>query len=139
MSPEAQKILAMFTQRQVRAGGVVTHWDFGDASPWGDEVMGRAAQELVGEGYLIEYLAGFGLTERGAEWLYQRGGRKESGARKVRSDCSKLEVRSMSSPKDGWTLSDAVRMVEQGYRPEQVQRLTGWASAHVLAQLPRRG
>jgi hypothetical protein len=43
----------------------------------------------------------------------------------------------MSNPRAGWTLADAVRLVEQGYRPEQVQRMTGWAAPHVLAQVAR--
>ena len=44
----------------------------------------------------------------------------------------------MSSPRPGWELADAVRLVGQGYTAEQVERLTGWAAAHVLAQTPRR-
>ncbi len=39
----------------------------------------------------------------------------------------------MSSPLPGWTLADAVRLVEQRYTGEQVQRLTGWAAPHVRA------
>ncbi len=41
----------------------------------------------------------------------------------------------MSSPKPGWALDDAVRLVEQGYTAEQVERMTGWAAQHVLAQV----
>jgi hypothetical protein len=41
----------------------------------------------------------------------------------------------MSHPRAGWSLGDAVRLVEQGYRPEQVQRMTIWAAPHVLAQI----
>ena len=44
----------------------------------------------------------------------------------------------MSDPLPGWELADAVRLVQEGYTAEQVQRLTGWAAAHVLAQLPRK-
>lgn len=44
----------------------------------------------------------------------------------------------MSSPVEGWALDDAVRLVEQGYRAEQVERMTGWAAPHVLAQVRLR-
>jgi hypothetical protein len=44
----------------------------------------------------------------------------------------------MSSPKPGWALDDAVRLVEQGYTAEQVERMTGWAAQHVLAQVRQR-
>ena len=44
----------------------------------------------------------------------------------------------MSSPRAGWTLEDAVRMAEQGYRLEHVEKVTGWAAAQVRAQLTRR-
>ena len=44
----------------------------------------------------------------------------------------------MSSPKAGWVLDDAVGLVEQGYTAEQVERVTGWAAPHVLAQVRER-
>ncbi len=50
---------------------------------------------------------------------------------------SAVTVRSISSPRPGWSLSDAVRLAEQGYALEQVERLTGYAAAHVKAQLAR--
>ena len=43
----------------------------------------------------------------------------------------------MSTPREGWTLEDAVRMAREGYRPEHVERVTGWAAAQVRAQLRR--
>ncbi len=49
-----------------------------------------------------------------------------------------VEVRSMSSPKPGWTLEAAVRLLEDGYSPEQVERMTGFAAAHVSAQVKVR-
>jgi hypothetical protein len=55
-----------------------------------------------------------------------------------RRSASPVQVRSMSSPRPGWELADAVRLVEQGYTAEQVQRLTGWAAPHVLAQFRSR-
>lgn len=41
----------------------------------------------------------------------------------------------MSSPRQGWSLADAVAMAEQGYRLEHVERTTGWAAAQVRAQI----
>jgi hypothetical protein len=41
----------------------------------------------------------------------------------------------MSSPRAGWSLQDAVRLVEQGYRLEHVEQVTGFAAAHVRGQL----
>ena len=50
-----------------------------------------------------------------------------------------VQIRSMSSPKPGWTLEAAVQLLIDGYTAEQVERLTGFAAAHVSAQLrPRR-
>lgn len=47
-----------------------------------------------------------------------------------------VTTRSMSTPRPGWSLQDAVRLAEQGYALEQVERMTGFARAHVRAQLP---
>jgi hypothetical protein len=44
----------------------------------------------------------------------------------------------MSSPRSGWSLQDAVRLVEQGYRLEHVEQVTGFAAAHVRGQLRPR-
>jgi hypothetical protein len=41
----------------------------------------------------------------------------------------------MSNPKPGWTLDSAVDLLRDGYSAEQVERLTGFAAAHVSAQL----
>jgi hypothetical protein len=41
----------------------------------------------------------------------------------------------MSFPRGGWSLQDAVRLVEQGYRLEHVEQVTGFAAAHVRGQL----
>jgi hypothetical protein len=49
-----------------------------------------------------------------------------------------VEVRSMSTPKPGWTLEEAIDLLEAGYTPEQVERQTGFDSRHVAAQLQRR-
>ncbi len=43
----------------------------------------------------------------------------------------------MSSPRPGWSLPDAVRLAEKGYPLEHVELLTGFAAAHVKAQLAR--
>ena len=42
-------------------------------------------------------------------------------------------MRALSDPKPGWVLADAVRLAEQGYQLDQVQRMTGWHPAEVRA------
>ena len=64
--------------------------------------------------------------------MTDRGQRRP--ARRARS---LVTVRSMSSPRPGWSLPDAVRLAEQGYSLKQVERLTGYAAAHVQAQFAR--
>jgi hypothetical protein len=49
-----------------------------------------------------------------------------------------VEVRSMSSPKPGWSLQEAVDLLDSGYSPEQVEHLTGFDARHVAAQQMRR-
>lgn len=49
-----------------------------------------------------------------------------------------VTVRSMSSPRDGWTLEQALDLVAQGYTPAHVENLTGWHAKQLEAQL-RRG
>jgi len=44
----------------------------------------------------------------------------------------------MSAPKPGWTLEAAVQLLDDGYSAEHVERMTGFAAAHVSAQLRRR-
>ena len=44
----------------------------------------------------------------------------------------------MSDPREGRTVEDAVRMAEQGYRLEHVERVKGWATAQGRAQFTRR-
>lgn len=39
----------------------------------------------------------------------------------------------MSNPKPGWTIEDAIRLLDEGYSPEQVERTTGFAAAHAEA------
>jgi len=51
---------------------------------------------------------------------------------------SRVELGSINNPKPGWTLPDALRMLEQGYAAEHVSRLTGYAEKFLLAQRPRR-
>jgi hypothetical protein len=46
----------------------------------------------------------------------------------------------MSNPKPGWSLADAVNLVQQGYRVAYAARVTGWAASVIAAQeRPRRG
>jgi hypothetical protein len=49
-----------------------------------------------------------------------------------------VAVRSLSRPKPGWRLEDAVDLVRQGYTAEQVERLTGWAASVLAAQVKLR-
>jgi hypothetical protein len=48
---------------------------------------------------------------------------------------SPVTVRSMSNPKPGWSLADAVDLVRQGYSVAHAARVTGWAAAIIEAQL----
>jgi hypothetical protein len=49
-----------------------------------------------------------------------------------------VTVRSLSGPKAGWSLADAVALVRHGYTPEHVERLTGWAASVLAAQVRLR-
>jgi hypothetical protein len=44
----------------------------------------------------------------------------------------------MSTPKPGWTLEEAIDLLEEGYTPEHVEHLTGFDARHVAAALNRR-
>ena len=68
------------------------------------------------------------------------GPMNESDAPKRRTprNTAPVEVRSMSTPKPGWTLEEAIDLLEEGYNPEQVEHLTGFDARHVAAQLNRR-
>jgi hypothetical protein len=46
-----------------------------------------------------------------------------------------VTIRSLSNPKPGWLLSDAVDLVRQGYTPAHVEQVTGWAATVIMAQL----
>ena len=48
-----------------------------------------------------------------------------------------VTVRSMDSPKPGWTLEAALDLVRQGYEPEQVERRTGFAARRLAALAAR--
>lgn len=48
-----------------------------------------------------------------------------------------VTIRSMSSPRNGWTLEQALALVAQGYTPAHVERLTGWHAKQLEAH--RRG
>src|SRR4051812_45140778 len=47
---------------------------------------------------------------------------------------SPVTVRSMSNPKPGWKLADAVDLVRQGYSVAHAARVTGWAASVIEAQ-----
>ena len=55
-----------------------------------------------------------------------------------RSRSGPVTVRSMSNPRDGWTLEQAVDLVAHGYTPAHVEELTGWHAKQLEAQLRRR-
>ena len=79
MTPEAERILQVFKSRQVRGGGLINQWEFGDAIVWEggyvrDEAVREALSALFENAYLIEHSAAFELTELGDAHLY---GKKE--------------------------------------------------------------
>ena len=52
---------------------------------------------------------------------------------------SPVTVRSMSTPKPGWSLADAVDLVRQGYSVTHAAKVSGWAPSVISAQKkPRR-
>lgn len=57
------------------------------------------------------------------------------GKRRRRSSVSPVVVRSMNSPKPGWSEERAVDMVRQGYSPDRIAELSGFAAAYLRAQL----
>ncbi len=46
-----------------------------------------------------------------------------------------VTVRSMSNPRPGWSLADAVNLVRQGYSVAHAAKVTGWAAPVIEAQL----
>jgi hypothetical protein len=44
-------------------------------------------------------------------------------------------VRSMSEPRPGWTLEDAVDLVQQGYTVAHAAKVSGWAESVIAARL----
>ena len=50
-----------------------------------------------------------------------------------RPRASAVVTTSMSTPRPGWTLEAALDLLEEGYSPEQVERLTGYAARHTTA------
>jgi hypothetical protein len=55
-----------------------------------------------------------------------------------KSKSGPVTVRSISNPRNGWTLEEALRLVAQGYTPAHVEQLTGWNAKQLKAQLARR-
>lgn len=75
MTPEAQRILEVFRQRGLRAGGMIHPAEFGEAIVWDqgcvrDEGVRQALDGLAKTGMLIEHNAALELTPLGAEHLY---------------------------------------------------------------------
>jgi hypothetical protein len=46
-----------------------------------------------------------------------------------------MTIRSLSNPKPGWKLEDAIDLVHQGYSVAHAARVTGWAASVIQAQL----
>lgn len=51
---------------------------------------------------------------------------------------SPVTVRSLSNPRAGWSLEDSVGLVLEGYTPEHVEKVTGWAASVLAAQVRPR-
>ena len=51
---------------------------------------------------------------------------------------SPVTVRSLSNPRAGWSLEDSVGLVLEGYTPEHVEKVTGWAARVLAAQVKPR-
>ncbi|HLZ37930.1 MAG TPA: hypothetical protein VKP64_09275 [Mycobacteriales bacterium] len=49
-----------------------------------------------------------------------------------------VTVRSISNPRRGWTLEQALALVTQGYTPTRVEQLTGWNAKHLETQHRRQ-
>jgi hypothetical protein len=48
-----------------------------------------------------------------------------------------VTVRSISTPKPGWKLEDAVDLVRQGYSVGHAERVTGWTASVIEAQVKK--
>lgn len=85
MKPEAQAILDVFRDHDLRSGGTIDWPDFGDAIVWEsgfvrDEPVREAIRWLTDNGYIDEFNAAAGLTVKGDEYLYAASSPKH-GAR----------------------------------------------------------
>jgi hypothetical protein len=74
ITPEAERILGVFRERGIRAGGFVHFTDFGEAIQWEsgfirDEAVRHAVRLLVDEQYVVEMPAGLELAQRGDKYL----------------------------------------------------------------------
>src|SRR5674536_195195 len=49
-----------------------------------------------------------------------------------------VTVRSLSNPGAGWSLEDSVDLVLEGYTPQHVEKVTGWAASVLAAQVKPR-
>jgi hypothetical protein len=58
----------------------------------------------------------------------------------TRTSCraSPVTVRSLSSPRGGWSSADGVDLVLAGYTPEHVEKVTGWAASVLAARVNPR-
>lgn len=70
LQPEAIEILRVFANRDCKVGDVLSFTDFGDAIIWEaggirDEGMRSGLRELINDDYVVEYMAGLGITSKG--------------------------------------------------------------------------
>ena len=54
-----------------------------------------------------------------------------------KSKSGPVTTRSISNPRNGWTLQQAMSLVSHGYTPARVEQVTGWNAKHLEAQLRR--
>ncbi|MDP9397840.1 MAG: hypothetical protein M3P96_08500 [Actinomycetota bacterium] len=50
-----------------------------------------------------------------------------------------VETRSMNDPRPGWTLEQALDLLQQGYAVDRVAQLSGYAPAYLAAQVREPG
>lgn len=69
--------------------------------------------------------------------MFSRGCRLRYPAR-LSVPSGPVTVRSLSDPKPGWSLDDAIDLVRQGYTPAHAERVIGWAAPVIIAQTKLR-
>jgi hypothetical protein len=67
-----------------------------------------------------------------------RGRRALRYPARMSAPASPVTVRSMSTPKPGWSLANAVDLVRQGYTVAHAAKVSGWAESVISAQVKPR-